>query len=157
MQEEITQKTITLSIQATKFTANLLKQSLLKLLNEIEKQRKNPKIYKGKQTVKQLIGQNAGITNIEIADKNIKSFEVVARKYGIDFALKKDTTLSPPKYLVFFKARDTDAMTAAFREFTSKTINQKKKPSILKQLNHAKSLLKQNTITDKTKNKERSR
>ena len=56
----------------------------------------------GKQTVKELIGQNAGVSNIEITDKNIKSFEQVARKYGVDYALKKDTTGEKPKYLVFW-------------------------------------------------------
>ena len=52
--------------------------------------------------MKELIGQNAGVSNIEITDKNIKSFEQVARKYGVDYALKKDTTGEKPKYLVFW-------------------------------------------------------
>jgi len=72
---------------------------------------------KGKQTVKQLVGQGHGVTNIEISDKNIKDFESIARKYGVDFAVVKDSTEQPPKHLVFFKARDTDAITAAFRCF----------------------------------------
>ena len=61
---------------------------------------------KGKQSVKELVGQGAGVTNIEISDKNIKSFESIARKYGVDFAVKKDNTEKPPKYLVFFKGRE---------------------------------------------------
>jgi hypothetical protein len=61
-----------------------------------------PQIPHGKQTVKELIGQNAGVSNIEITDKNIKSFEQVARKYGVDYALKKDTTGEKPEYLVFW-------------------------------------------------------
>ena len=65
---------------------------------------------KGKQTVKELVGQGAGVTSIEISDKNIKSFESIARKYGVDFAVKKDSTEKPPTYLVFFKGRDTDAL-----------------------------------------------
>ena len=43
---------------------------------------------------------------------NIKDFDRVARKYGIDYAVKKDTTEEIPKYLVFFKARDGDALNA---------------------------------------------
>ena len=58
--------------------------------------------------------QNTGISNIEITEGNIKAFESTAKKYGIDFALKKDTTESPPRYLVFFKGRDADVLTAAF-------------------------------------------
>ena len=58
-----------------------------KALAEMEKSQKNPKIYKGKQSVKHLVRQGAGVSNIEITDGNIKSFERVARKYGVDFAL----------------------------------------------------------------------
>ena len=53
---------------------------------------------------------------------------------GVDYALKKDTSSQPPRYLVFFKARDTDALTAAFREFSGKQLKRNKKPSILVQL-----------------------
>ena len=59
--------------------------------------------------------QNAGVSNIEITEDNIKAFESTAKKYGIDFALKKDTTETPPRYLVFFKGRDADVLTAAFQ------------------------------------------
>ena len=64
-------------------------------------------------------------------DKNIKSFERVARKYGVDFALKKDPAQG--KYLVFFKARDADALNAAFAEYAGKSLNRsaQKKPSLL--------------------------
>ena len=31
-------------------------------------------------------------------------------KYGLDFALKKDVSVEPPSYLVFFKGRDVDVM-----------------------------------------------
>src|SRR5699024_7613856 len=65
-----------------------------------------------------LMKQNCQLTNIEVTDGNIKSFEKYARKYGIDFSLKKDNSMSPPRYYVFFKARDVDVMTAAFKEYT---------------------------------------
>ncbi|MFR4974569.1 PcfB family protein [Blautia caecimuris] len=54
-----------------------------------------------KVTVKELAKQNAGMVNIEITDKNIKSFERYSRKYGINYALKKDKSKVPPVYLVF--------------------------------------------------------
>lgn len=96
MQEELEQKSVAISIKAGKLTANLLKKALEKALAEMTKSQKNPKIYKGKQSVKHLVRQGAGVSNIEITDGNIKSFERVARKYGVDFALKKDTTSQPP-------------------------------------------------------------
>lgn len=115
MQEEVENKSVALSIKTTKLTANLLKAAILKALAEMEKTQRNPKVYKGKQSVKHLVRQGAGVSNIEVTDGNIKSFERVARKYGIDFALKKDSSSSPPRYLVFFKSKDADALTAAFQ------------------------------------------
>ena len=136
MQEEIENKAVALNIKAAKLTTDVLKAAVSKALAEMEKQRKTPKIYKGKQSVKHLVRQGAGVSNIEITDGNIKSFEKVAHKYGIDFALKKDTSTKPPRYLVFFKSRDADALTVAFREYSGRVVKDKsrEKPSIRKQL-----------------------
>ena len=74
----------------------------------------------GKQTVKQLIGQNQGVSNIEITDPSIKEFEKDCPEIRCGLCGKKDRSTSPPKYLIFFKARDADALTAAFTEYTGK-------------------------------------
>ena len=65
---------------------------------KLEKQRSRdaPVVPHGKQTVKQLGGQNQGISNIEITDPYSKEFEKIARKYGVDYAVKKDRSSSPP-------------------------------------------------------------
>ena len=39
--------------------------------------------------MRQLMKQNAGVSNIEITDSNIKAFESTAKKYNIDFFAKK--------------------------------------------------------------------
>ena len=54
--------------------------------------------------------------------------------------LKKDKSGEIPKYLVFFKARDADALTAAFKEYTAKTDRKKEKPSILRKLRRFKDM-----------------
>ena len=54
MQEEVENKSVALSIKATKLTASVLKAALRKALAEMEKAKKNPKVYKGKQSVKKL-------------------------------------------------------------------------------------------------------
>ena len=135
MQEEVEQRTVTLAVSTSKMTANVLKSAISKYLAyRKEKAKQGPVKPCGKQSVKQLVGQDQGVTNIEITDKNIKDFERIARKYGVDFALKKDKTGDIPKYLVFFKARDADALTAAFKEYTAKTDRKKERPSVLKKL-----------------------
>ena len=147
MQEDINNRTAV--IQTTKLTARTFKRLLEKALAEMEAQQRAakqkravPKTYKGKQSVRQLVGQGAGVSNIEITDKNIKGFERTARKYGVDFAVKRDNNAQPPKYLVFFKAKDADALIAAFTEYSQKRVKQQSKPSILARLSKFKELVK---------------
>ena len=149
MQEDINNRTASLVIQTTKLTARTFKRLLEKALAEMEAQQRAakqkravPKTYKGKQSVRQLVGQGAGVSNIEITDKNIKGFERTARKSGVDFAVKRDNNAQPPKYLVFFKAKDADALIAAFTEYSQKRVKQQSKPSILARLSKFKELVK---------------
>lgn len=136
MQEQVNEKTIALYIKTGKLTADTLQKAMKSLLSQMKKQKdKQPH---GKQSLKQLMKQNTGVSNIEITGDNIKAFESTAKKYGIDFALKKDTTETPPRYLVFFKGRDADVLTAAFKEFSAKKLTQDKKPSIRKVLSDFK-------------------
>ena len=154
MQDEINEKTIALYIKTGKLTAQTLQQAMKTLLAQMKKQKDKPP--QGKQTLKQLMKQNAGVSNIEITEGNIKAFESTAKQYGIDFALKKDTTELPPRYLVFFKGRDADVLTAAFKEFSAKKLTQEKKPSIRKLLSSLKEKAAGLTVQrDKVKNKDR--
>ena len=115
------------------------------------------KEYRGKQSLKKLTQQNVQLSNIEITDNNIKAFEKVAKKYGIDFSLKRDKSVDPPRYFVFFKARDVDVMTAAFREFTGKTLNKTKKPSVRKKLQQAIAARSQDKQREREKSKEKQK
>lgn len=168
MQDEVNEKTVSLCIRCGKVTANLLKAAMKKALVKMEqekqklkgqkqpKQDKEDKTYKGKQSMDKLMKQNVQLSNIEITDGNIKSFERVAKKYSIDFSLKKDVNADPPRYYVFFKARDADVMTAAFREYTGKSLNKDKKPSVREKLQQAISKsLKKHRELEKTKGKEK--
>ena len=160
MQEEVNEKIVTLSIQGVKITASMLKAAMRKFLLEIEKEsqkssqikqaekqgqarergiekekeRQEKKKPHGKQTIKQLQEQGAQLTNIQITDRNIRSFDRVARKYGIDYSLKWDDSVTPRRYLVFFKAKDVDVMTAAFKEYAGVSMKKSKKPSVRKKL-----------------------
>ena len=94
MQEEVENRTLTLVVNGTKFTGRLFKAAICKYLahrkeKKLNKQRSRdaPVKPQGKQTVKQLIGQNQGVSNIEITDPSIKEFEKIARKYGVDYAV----------------------------------------------------------------------
>lgn len=156
MQEDLQQKSVTVVIKTAKLTGRVLQKALRLFLKFADTQRRkavnkivNPQ---GKQSVKKLVQKNQGVANIEITDQNIKSFESVARKYGVDFALKKDRSGPIPKYLVFFKARDADALTSAFKEFTAKKVRQKQRPSVMAELRKMKSVSKGKTA-DRVKDK----
>ncbi len=143
MQDEVNEKTVVLVINTGKkglhLTASMLRAAIRKYLQHLEKQKqiaeKNAeRLPEGRQTMKDLMRHNARLTNIEVTDRNIRDFEKTARKYNIDFALKKDKAAEKPRYLVFFKARDVDVMTAAFKECSARTVLKQKKPSVMKKL-----------------------
>lgn len=157
LQEEITQKTLALCVETGKMTAQLLQQAMKKVLADMEN---DPPLRHGKQTLRQLMKHNTGVSNIEITDQNIRAFSSTAKKYGLDFALKKDTSGEHTRYLVFFKGRDADVITAAFREFSAKNLSREKAPSIRRKLEKAqeqsKTQHKEQERGEKVKTRERS-
>ena len=75
-----------------------------------------------------------GYSSVEIDKTNIKGFERYAKKYGIDYAIRKDSSEVPPRYLVFFKAPDVEAFNAAFKEYSASLLSKTKRPSVLEKL-----------------------
>ena len=148
MQEEVTQKTIALVIKTSKLNASVLKAAMRMYLNHRKQQAQNKH---GKVSVKKLVGEGVGVSSIEVTDNNIKAFERVARKYNVDFAVKKDKTTDPPKYMVFFKGRDADVIAQAFKEFVYGNEKKKGRVSVREKLNKFREKVSQD------KNRERSR
>ena len=136
MQEEVEQRTLTLVTNGTKFTGHMLKAAVAKFMayRRSHKAAKACVHPKGKQTVKQLARQGQGVNTMEIADENLRQFERIARKYGVDYAVRRDKDAVPPRFLLFFKGRDADAITAAFKEFLSAKERKSERPSVLQKL-----------------------
>ena len=139
MQEEVEQKSLTLTVNAAKMTARLFRAAIAKYVAH-KKEKKEKKHdaqtgvrYVGRQSVKKLVGQNQGVSNVELSGEDIKAFERVARKYGVDYAVKKVKGDSP-KYLIFFKARDADALNAALSEYTSRKMHGKEHSKLREKL-----------------------
>lgn len=154
MQEEITQKTIALAFRATRLTSDVLRKAI-KLYLEQQKQKKLN--THGKITVKKLMGKDQGASSIQISDKNIKDFERTARKYNVDFAVKKDKTVNPPRYLVFFKGRDADVITQAFKEFVKSNERKQGRESIRKKLERFKQYTSLNKNRERTRQRDKDR
>ena len=154
MQDEVNEKVVSLAIKTSKLTAEVLQKAMKALLAKGKGQ--ITKAPHGKITMRQLMKPGEKVSNIEITDQNIKAFDPIARKNGLDYNVKKIENGKPPTYLVSFKGKDIDVMTEAFREFTAKKLGRDKKPSIRKLLSSLKEKAAGlNTQRDKVKNKDR--
>ncbi len=167
MEEEVSKKTINFAVQGTKLSVRFFYKAAKAYLAHLDKKKavkqvkKNTPV-KGKQTVKQLVGQGQGVSSMEIGDSGIRDFKRIANKYGVDFAITKDNTLDPPKYTVFFKAKDADAITSVLKEYAAKQTKRKKsmekdRPSILQKLKKFKELVARQPHKAKEKIKEPER
>ena len=154
MQEEVENRTVNLAITTTQLSWRTVVTGIRMYLNHREKAKmqKAEKGIHGKQSVKDLIGQNQGVSRMPIGDASIRDFEREARKYGVDFAVTKDKTADPPQYTVFFKARDADALQHIADGLMAKQMNAEKKQSLLQQLTKLKDLVA--SLPSKVKHKE---
>ena len=166
LQEEVNRQTISLMIKGGKISANILKSALKYLVKQldathttvkkqVEASKAEPR--RGEQTLEDLNKHGAKLTNIQITDQNIGDFKRVARKYSIDFALKKDKTVSPPVYYVFFKAKDLDTMTTAFKEYTRDVTRKKTRPSLLERLSKAIETVRETLTPQKERRRHQER
>ena len=136
MQEEIEQKTIALAVKTGKLTGQVLQAAMKKFLAARQSAKSNPP--QGRQSLRQLKKDGCALSNIEITDSNIGLFRPCAKKYGIEFTLRKDRTTHPPRYIVIFKSKQADNLEQAFKEFTAKKLKQQERPSIRKALSAMK-------------------
>ena len=151
MQEDIEQKSAVLVTKGAKITAKVLAKAMAAALRQMKKKRDAP----GKQSFKQL-SKGGSLESIPISDENIKAFDPLARKYGVRYKLVRDNSEDPPKWLVFFRAKDADAMTAAFKEFTHKTLKRETdRPSVRETMAKFRAVIK-HAVIERTKHKDRS-
>ena len=141
MQEEVEQKSLTLTVNAAKMTARLFRTAIAKYVAHKKEKKHDAQTgvrYVGRQSVKKLVGQNQGVSNIELSGQDLKEFQRITRRYGVDYAIRK-VDGDKPRVLVFFKARDSDALTAALKELAcTKVRTQSERPSVLQRLEKAK-------------------
>jgi len=157
MQEEVENKVVLVIQGASRLTADVLKRAMAKALADMKQKHDKKAVQKeakkaegphGKMTVKELAAKDRGLQSEKVDD--LKSFEKIARKYGIDYAPYK--AKGQDKYLVFFKAPDSGAMEAAFSEYTNKQLKKAERPSVLRALAHLRGMIR-TPVKDKTRKK----
>ena len=150
MQEEVEQKTFNLMVSTAKLTGRKLLEAGRAALKQHQEMS-----APHRQSVRTLLRQNRGVSSVEISKTGIRGFERYAKKYGIDYAIRKDNSEIPPRYLVFFKAPDADAFNAAFKEYSASLLNKAKKPSVLEKLHELMQAAAE--LPGKVRNKEQER
>lgn len=131
MQEELEQRTVSVSIQAAKLSGRVLRAAIAAVLQKMEQERTMPKV--GRNSMKRLTYKDPGANTIEVSGR-IRSFERYARKHQVRYHIEKELGTDPPKWTVYFKANQADALTAAFKEYTKKDLTRSTRPSLLTQL-----------------------
>ena len=158
--EQIVNKAAQFAITTAKLSERVLANGMAEYLRYREKLKTQEQLPPtGKQSVKQLIGQNQGASSLPIGNTGLKSFERIAKKYGVDFAVVKNRTEDPAKYVVFFKARDVDALKQVLAEYTAKQLKKTKHPkkSVRKKLEKYKEKTKKEPKKVREKKKVRER
>ena len=79
---------------------------------------------------------------------------VVAR-YNIDYAIQKDKTQDPPKYIVFFKGRDADVISKAFKDFCDLNEKKRSRVSLIEKLKKLKAARIEKPQRERRKEKDR--
>ena len=142
MQEEIEHKTVNFAISTVKLSARTLLKGAQFFLRQYDKSASQGK-------------QNRGVTNLEIEKTGIKDFDRCAKRYHIDYAIQKDLSCTPPRFLIFFKAQDADALNAAFKEYSAAVLNKAERPSVLAKLHDLAQVIA--NLPDKVRHKEEER
>ena len=133
--EDVSRRTIALSIRTGKLTARTLAYALQAAGRKIQKECQAHQTPHGRQSVKQLMSHGAATNSIELTGAP-KDFDRGARRWGVDYAFYKT---GPDKYLLFFKSNQADAVTACFGEYSRRVLNKAKtdRVSIRAQLKRA--------------------
>ena len=139
-------KTVDLSIKSKNFTADVLKSAMNDFLL-------GKSVKKGRISMKKLNENSGKLENVEI--KGIEDFLNVAKKYDIDYAVKKEP--KSDTYHVFFQANKTEDFKRAFREFASQKQNELLNPRAEITREQIKNMAKQVAHEPKKKEKVREK
>lgn len=160
MQEEVENKTLTLGINTTKFTGNVLKNAISKYLahrkeKKLQASRDSPDVKPfGKVSMTQLQQEYGDMRQIDVQDKGLRDFDRIARDHGVRYTVYKT---DKNHYQIFFKAPNEANMNAAFQKFAALKVKKaERRESALGRLDKFKALVK-NAVVDRTKRKELER
>lgn len=175
MQDEVENRVLTLIVSSGKFTGRTFVKAVnaywrhhgqkraqrvqVKQRRRLTRQQARDSPV-GQQTLKSLLSRGKALDSIEVQSPEIREFEKLARKYNVEYAVKKER--STGRFFIFFKSQDTGSLNTVFREYTAvmqqkqgrvqekrsqksahKTARRQKRVPLAKRLASAKMLLAQ--------------
>ena len=146
-------KTVTLVFRGGKLTGEVMLKLMKKFIDDYKKK------HHHKISLNKLLAKGEGASSIELGTEgNLTTFKKIARKYNIDYAIKVDKTTNPPTHLAFFKAKETDVIAQAFKEYVAKNQKKQNKTSFAEKLKKMKDIIaKQPKKKEVSRKQERSR
>ena len=104
--------------------------------------------------MKQLLRHGGEASAIDLPGR-VKDFDRVARRWGVDYAIKR---VEKGKYLLLFKAKQADAITGCFSEYSRRMMNRgrDRRVPLREQLKRAQELVR-NQPQQKERTKEAER
>ena len=94
VQEDIEQRTVSITVQASKLTGRVLKAAIAAALQKMEQERNTPKV--GRNSMKRLTARDPGANTIEVTGR-IRSFERIAKKHEVRYHIEKDPGTDPER------------------------------------------------------------
>ena len=119
MQEYLNDKSVVVIVEGSKITARMLAKAVKAVADHMNKVDNTLRVGRESYSALNRLS-DGGLAKIGISKVNIGDFEPYARKYGVSYALRRDSSSQPPKWLVFFRAKDTASLSSAFTEFANK-------------------------------------
>ena len=113
--EKDVRSVVDLVLQCSDITKELVQQAMRDYL-----QQNQDKSTHGKTSLRKLAEQsNGNLDSIEVSSANLQDFKETAKKYDITYAIKQDSSTTPPTNHVFFATNDTDNFKRAFTEYAA--------------------------------------
>jgi hypothetical protein len=153
LQEQLDREAIGITLKASRLTAKALAAAFKAVVRKIQKVHREAQTPHGRQSVKKLMNHNQATNTIPIeGDRGL--FDRIARKWNVDYAFHKT---GPSKFLLLFKSGQSDAITAAFSEYSAHVVRMAKdrRPPIKEQFKQAAELAERERPAHKERTRER--
>ena len=142
MQDEVNERSVSLSVRGARLGAESLARTMRAFLysrrrNRANRGRASPSEggnREGVMSMRALRATGAQLEKATLAEGGIGSFALVARRYRVAYSLMRDRSCNPPRWIVFFRAKDSAAMEAAFEAYAKRVLDAKEKPSVMQKV-----------------------